>query len=234
MTSNLRARTLAPMVVATLAGGVLFTGAAPAGAITADGTAVTARVLQDSCGSCGRNLIANPGADAGASADGETVPVPHWAQHGKFTAANYSWSGGDFSSTSPRPRNHGKNYFYGGPANTKSSATQLVTVKGSGVRTGKVTYKLSGWLGGYATQADQATLTASFRNKHGKQLAVATLGPVTVKNRHGVSGLFHRAAKGTVPAKTRQVLLTLVMKRAEGNYNDGLADSLSLKFKDPR
>lgn len=186
------------------------------------------------CKSCGHNLIANPSAEAGVAGDGDKVAVPGWKQHGEFTVTSYRSPGGDVSASSPGPKNGGANYFYGGSSNAKSWATQKIKIPASGVRTGKVRYRLSAWLGGYATQADRATLTASFRDKKGRQLAVAKVGPVTEADRHGVSGMALRKAKGAVPAKTRRVVIKLVMVRAEGDYNDALADVLSLVFKQRR
>jgi hypothetical protein len=227
---------LAVVVAAAAVGGI---PASAATAATTPGARVSAPVaahassaaVKAACTSCGHNLIANPSAEAGKGGGGEKVPVPGWTQHGQFTAASYAWPGGDVDGTSAGPKNRGANYFYGGPSNTRSWATQTVKVAKSGVKTGKVRYTLSGWFGGYETQADQAVLTASFRNAKGKQLATAKIGRVSSADRDGVSKLLRRKTKGKVPAKTRQVVVTLVMTRAEGDWNDGIADSLSLVLK---
>ena len=70
------------------------------------GTTVAAvqRTAAASCSDCGRNLILNPGAEAGPGTSSDSVvKVPDWKQTGGFTAADYSWSGGDISATSPGP-----------------------------------------------------------------------------------------------------------------------------------
>src|ERR1700733_10606448 len=80
------------------------------------------------CHACGRNLIANPGADAGkGTATDSVVKVPDWKQTGAFTAAQYAWDA-DLSTTTPGPTKRGKNYFYGGPSDLISTGTQVITV----------------------------------------------------------------------------------------------------------
>jgi hypothetical protein len=183
------------------------------------------------CASCGHNLIKNAGAEAckGANADVK-VKVPGWKATKNFTAARYTWSEGDLSPTTHGPKHRGKNYFYGGPDSTKSSGLQIVTVAASGVSGGKVTYKLSGWLGGYSTQGDRAILDASFEKANGTVLATTSIGPVSEAARNGTSELLPRSTSGKVPAGTRRVALTLVMSRGSGSDNDGMADNLSLVF----
>jgi hypothetical protein len=184
------------------------------------------------CPSCGHNLIANPGAEAGKGANSDTrVKVPDWKQTGGFTATLYTWDGGDVNAKSAGPKDRGKNYFYGGPAAAKSTGTQLFRVAAGGIGSGKVRYALSGWLGGYSSQGDYATLTVTFENAKGKALASAKIGPVTEAQRKGVSKFLFRSKAGAVPAGTRLVQVKLVMIREAGSDNDGLADNLGLTFK---
>jgi hypothetical protein len=91
-------------------------------------------------------------------------------------------------------------------------------------------YELSGWLGGYSSQGDDCTLTATFESAAGTPLASATIGPVTAAQRHDNSELVLRRKSGSVPAGTRSVKLVLVMVRDAGSDNDGMADTLSLVF----
>jgi len=185
-----------------------------------------------SCPSCGTNLILNPGAEQGKGTTSDSkVKVPHWKATGGFTAAQYAWSGGDVSASSPGPKDRGKNYFYGGPDAAKSTGTQVDSIAAGGVSGGKVHFTLSGWLGGYSTQGDYATLTVTFLSGKGKALSSTTIGPVTEAQRHGVSKFLFRTKSGTVPAATRGVRLMLKMVREEGSDNDGLADNLKLTFK---
>jgi hypothetical protein len=190
--------------------------------------AVVQRAAAASCSACGQNLILNPGAEAGPGTSSDSVvKVPDWKQTGGFTAAEYSWSGGDISATSPGPSARGKNYFYGGPAAATSTGMQLITLAPGAASSGKLVYVLSGWLGGYSDQGDDATLYASFEGPNGKAISKSQIGPVTAAQRNGTELLF-RHVSGPVPATTQAVLVQLVMQRFSGSDNDGMADNLSL------
>jgi hypothetical protein len=181
--------------------------------------------------SCGHTLIVNPGAEKGMGANGDLkVKTPGWKQASNFTEVLYTWSAGDVKPTSKGPKQRGKNYFYGGPDNAKSSGTQVIKITAKGVGSGKVHYALSGWLGGFSSQSDNATLFVTFENSKGKAVGTTQIGPVTESQRHGVSEMLQRKANGVVPGSTRGVLVKLVMKRTDGSDNDGLADNLSLEF----
>jgi hypothetical protein len=183
------------------------------------------------CPACGRNLIANPGAEAGKGADADVVvKVPDWVGTGAFTAAQYAWSGGDLTATTPGPTKRGKNYFYGGPSALVSTGTQFIKVGTAGISAGRVTYVLNGWLGGYLDQGDNAKLIATFESSSGSALKTAQIGPVTAAQRHDVTGLFFRQGTGKVPAATEKIKVELVMTLLEGGDNDGMADNLSLIF----
>jgi hypothetical protein len=182
------------------------------------------------CHACGRNLIANPGAEAGKGTTTDSVvKVPDWKQTGAFTSAQYAW-GADLSTTTPGPTKRGKNYFYGGPSSMISTGTQVITVGTGGISAGRVSYVLSAWLGGYSDQPDNARLIITFESSAGTLLKTTTLGPVTVAQRHDVSGLFFRQSTGKVPATTEKIKVELLMTLLEGGDNDGLADNLSLVF----
>lgn len=212
---------------------LLITAASAAvAAIVPVAAASASQATTNPCPSCGHNLIVNSNAEAGKGANSDTkVKVPGWKQTGSFTATLYTWSGGDVSPTSPGPKHRGKNYFYGGPAAAKSTGTQVVTVAARGISSGKVHYTLSGWLGGFASQSDNAVLTVTFRNGKGKTIGSAHIGPVTEAQRKGTSEMLFRSHGGVVPAGTRSLQIRLVMTRTDGSDNDGLADNLSLVFK---
>lgn len=183
------------------------------------------------CPSCGHNLIVNPGAEQGKGANGDVkVKTPGWKQTKNFTETLYTWSSGDVSPTSKGPKQRGKNYFYGGPDSAKSTGTQLIKITAKGVGSGKVHYALSGWLGGFSSQGDNATLVVTFENSQGKVVGTTKIGPVTAAQRKDVSEMLLRKTSGVVPASTRNVQVQLIMKRTDGSDNDGLADNLSLAF----
>jgi hypothetical protein len=197
------------------------------------GLAVGAAAPGVTCHACGRNLIANPGADAGKGANGDVVvKVPNWQATGDFSAEQYA-SSEDLSPTSPGPAKRGANYFYGGPYATQSTGSQVIKVGTSGITSGKITYVLSAWLGGYADQGDYTTLTATFESSAGKAISKVTMGPVTAAQRHDISELLARQRTGVVPASTAKIKIELVMVKLVGGDNDGLADNLSLVFSTP-
>ncbi len=177
------------------------------------------------------NLIRDPGLEQ-AKPDTATdkVPTPGWSRvkGSQFTAV--AWGNGSPGKSSPGPKNRGKNYFSGGNFGATSGATQLdsLTHYTRLIRSGLAEFKLSGWLGGFATQGDHATLTVTWESASGAALGHVTLGPVTEAQRKGISGELFRSKAGRVPAGARQALFTLRMIREAGEYNDGSADNLSL------
>lgn len=181
------------------------------------------------------NLIVNGNAEAATgSADGTPVPTPGWASTGGATAAQYGVDGwrGWPALTDPGPPDRGLNLFSGGPSDALSSLTQIVNVSqfASSIDTGHVTYALSGWLGGWEDQGDNATLTVTFQSSTGSALGTGSIGPVTPANRANATGLLQRSSNGQVPSGTRNVLVSLVMVFTDGTANDGYADDLSLVF----
>jgi hypothetical protein len=181
-----------------------------------------------------KNIILNPGAEAGpGSTDGSTVPVPHWTvkKGSTFTAVQYGASGGFPDSKSPGPKTRGKNFFAGGPNGQPAtqSATQTDSLKAfSGVIAAGAAFTLSGFLGGFADQTDHATVTVTWENSTGASLGTGTIGPVTPGMRKNVTGLLSQSLTGSVPAGSATALVTIKCLRKEGGYNDGYADNLSL------
>jgi hypothetical protein len=175
-------------------------------------------------------LIVNADAEAGlGSSDCGVVPVPGWITQGNFSVYRYDCDGSDPNSI-PGPTNRGLNQFAGGPNNPSSSATQTIDLSSyaAAIDTGHQTYTLSGYLGGWEYQADNATLTINFKNAANTSLGTATIGPVTNVERGYHSALLYRKINGLVPALSRKVDVTLQMTRYEGAYNDGQADNLFL------
>ena len=214
------------------------------------------------CSPNAANLIANPGAEAGPGTENDSVVnVPSWTATGTFTAAAYAWPDGDLSATTPGPTCRGENYFYGGNGSSGatppgaqvtqvSTGTQVITLTQAGITTGKVTYVLSGWLGGYLDQGDDAALYLTWwsgQNAGGQPLSATVkyiagfphglfvstqIGPVTLAQRSDNNTdnteLLFRGVSGLVPAAARSAKLVLVMDRYVGDDNDGMADNLSL------
>jgi hypothetical protein len=181
----------------------------------------------------GTNLIVNGGAEAGkAATDSTLVDIPGWTREGNFQVMAYG-AGGCPSLTDPGPKDRGNNFFFGGPSNPASSASQTIDVStlSSVLAKGTVTFSLSAYLGGYESQKDHTALLVSFRDRAGRTLLTVTLGPVTAAQRKGITGLLPVSKTGRVPAGTQTVVIFMKMVRTDGSDNDGSADNLSLVFK---
>jgi hypothetical protein len=183
------------------------------------------------CGVCGKNLIKNPGAEAGAgiTAVGAFGAVPGWTNEaGQFGAASYVFPNGWFSKTSKGSPKRGKHYFFGGTTPEAVSAKATIgkqTIKLPAAAAGrKVT--LGGWLGNYGTgpTANMTQVRAEFADASGAVLARLRIGNDTT-----ISGtdMAFRSRKGTIPQAATQVTI-LVSFIAGNNYKLAGADDLSL------
>ncbi|HEX3641541.1 MAG TPA: hypothetical protein VHV10_09640, partial [Ktedonobacteraceae bacterium] len=97
------------------------------------------------------------------------------------------------------------NYFAGGPAintdNTTTSVTQTIDVSpaATAIDDGKIPFTLSGYLGGYSDQDDNAVLTIQFQDAAHQQLGKASIGPVMASDRQSLTSILQRSTNGTVP-----------------------------------
>jgi hypothetical protein len=179
-----------------------------------------------------QNLIFNGDAEYERGYEGyEGVPdswLPGWVDPGELTVVRYDSPNGYPTSTGPGPSNRGSNFFAGGATTQDTYATWTVDVSplAAGIDAG-ANYRLAGWLGGYSIQDDAVSLTASFRDAGGIELAQTKIGPVVSSDRGGVTGLFDRSTSSDVPSGTRQIEVRLEATRVTGS-NDGYADNLSL------
>lgn len=170
----------------------------------------------------GSNLIVNGDAESGTTGWSSVDSNP------LFDAVEYgsNW----VLPSQPGPADRGSYLFVGGSGNAYAAGNQQINLGSfSGdIAAGKVSYSLSGWLGGWTSQTDNALLQASFLDNQGDLLGIAALGPVTPEDRNNITGLFHFSTGGLVPTGTASVSVTLDMERFSGGDNDGYADNLSL------
>jgi hypothetical protein len=198
------------------------------GAVVATALAVAMTAAAAACAVCGKNLIKNPGADAGlgVTAVGASGLVPGWTiAAGQFGAASYTFPNGWFSARSKGPAKRGKNYFFGGTTTEATTApasigTQTIALPKSAVGR-KAT--LSGWLGNYVENRSQ--VRAEFMDATGAVLSRVRIGPaVTIAG----SDMALRSRNGKVPAGTTQVKVSVIFSGGGVAYKLAGADSLSL------
>ena len=189
---------------------------------TATATAGTA-----ACAICGKNLIKNPGAEAGLGimAVDASGAVPGWTNvAGEFGAASYAFPNGWFSARSTGPKNRGKNYFFGGTTGAAVAAQATI-----GKQTIKLpaavgrTATLSGWLGNYSKNTAQ--VRAQFEDAAGKLLSAVRIGPDTT-----IAGtnMTARSRSAKVPVGAKQVTVVVTFAGGGANYKLAGADALSL------
>jgi hypothetical protein len=181
------------------------------------------------CGICGKNLIKNPGADAGAgiTSVGAYGAVPGWTiAEGQFGAASYTFANGWFSVRSKGSPKRGKNYFFGGTSQTAITAKASVgtqTIKLPAAAAGRKV-ALGAWLGNYPNNFTK--VRAEFADAGGAVLAKLSIGLDTT-----ISGtdMAFRSRKGTVPRGATQVTVVVTFGNPKQNqYNLAGADDLSL------
>jgi uncharacterized protein (TIGR03437 family) len=184
----------------------------------------------------GSNLIVNSGAEIGTpgSTDGIALDVPSWVRTAYFSTDSYTDEGGDLSPTTPGPTDRGTAYFWGGSGEQQSAYQDIdLSSTSSLIDKGGVTYNLSAWIGGYADQNDNSTITVQFMDWTGKVLGSGSSGPVLAVDRSNESSLLQRSASGPVPSGTKMARITITIVRTDGSDNDGLADNLSLRLSAP-
>jgi len=171
--------------------------------------------------SYGNNLIINGNAENG------TTGWSAIADDALFSSVAYgpNW----VQPTQPGPVDRGSSLFVGGSGWSYAAGTQTIDLSGysSAIASGQVSFSLTGWLGGWAAQGDNAIFQASFLDIAGNELGSATLGPLSPADRNEISGLFYQEALGLLPTGTTQVRFVLDMERQGGGDNDGYADNLS-------
>lgn len=163
----------------------------------------------------GSNLIVNGDAEAGATGwtgfDGYSL----------FQSVNYgsNW----VLPTQPGPADRGGSMFAGVGAQAAGFQTlALGALAGQALH-----YDLSGWLGGWQAQGDNALLYVSFLDAADNEIGHAVIGPVRPADRGNQTGLFFQSTSGELPANTATLMFSLSMERLGGGDNDGYADNLS-------
>ena len=168
-------------------------------------------------------------SELGAPDNNAVVKPTGWETTGQFTAVQYGASGGFPDLKTPGPDNRGKSLFEGGNV-AKSTAQQTIALGAlsTGIDAGTVTYNFSAWIGGWQSQGDNGVVSVQFRDAAGATLATSALGPVTPSQRNTTTSLIKGSRLGKVPKGTRSALISIVISRVTGTYNDGSVDDVAL------
>ncbi len=190
----------------------------------------------------GTNLLANPGAQAGAaSARGwDSVTIPGWqVSSGLPTVVRYGTTHFPVA-IGEWPAVPGGQMFAGGAGGT-ARLRQVVPLRSPAGAPGPggAHYRLSAWLGG--TARSRAAVTVAFLSAAGRVLARQAIGPVGSASAR--AGLVPRAATGTLPHGTASARITLVLATSltdiDGpdspyvGYDRAVADALRFTVSDP-
>ncbi|WP_198045642.1 alkaline phosphatase family protein [Kitasatospora mediocidica] len=179
--------------------------------------------------------IVNPAAESGScqSTEGTGTPAQSWTLTNAPQQVCYGASGGFPTATQgpQAPATPGKAFFDGGDSATASmTQTDSVAAQAAQIATGTLPYTLSAWIGGYASQGDNAGLTATFLSSSGSSLGTASLAPVTASQRGNATALLYESATGTVPVGTVSVRFTVAFQRQAGTGDDGYIDDIAMTF----
>jgi len=174
----------------------------------------------------GANLVANGDAEAGQGVQScPALPqsvVPGWNGSAYYGALQYGTC--SVGSRDPGPVERGKNLLtsYG---NARAWQTVDVTLAKDLIDGGGVTYKFSGWLGGYDDDPSNARASVTFYGASGNTLGTASIGPVTHRDRNDRTVLLERVTEGPLPSGTRGM-------RIENEFEYGESTTTGTTFID--
>lgn len=169
----------------------------------------------------GSNLVVNGDAEAG------TAGWTGYDEYSMFQSVNYgsNW----VLPTQPGPVDRGAHLFAG----LGQYAAGYQTLDFGAATAQPLAFALTGWLGGWASQDDNALFYVQFLDADGSEIGSAALGPVMAADRDNQTGLAYRESDGLVPVGTRKLSFWLSMERLVSSDNDGYADNLSFLLQAP-
>lgn len=163
----------------------------------------------------GQNLIVNGDAEAGVSG---------WTGYSDYNMVQSVDYGNNWVlPTQPGPADRGTKMFAG----FGQYAVGVQTLDLGVPMAQNASYSLSGWLGGWANQGDNALFFVQFLDAANNEIGNAAIGPVTPEDRGNQTGLYYRESVGIMPAGTSRLSFWLSMERLVSGDNDGYADNLS-------
>ena len=91
-----------------------------------------------------------------------------------------------------------------------------------------VKFNLSAWIGGYATQDDNAVVSVTFADASMQVVGNTTsIGPVLAADRASISELLFRQASAFVPVGARSMTVLVTISRSLGTWNQGSVDNIA-------
>jgi hypothetical protein len=169
----------------------------------------------------GSNLVVNGDAEAGTAG---------WSVYDSYSPIQAVDYGDNWVKPSePGPTDRGSQMFTG----TGGMAVGYQMLELGGATTQALGYTLSGWLGGWAAQGDNALFYVSFLGEDGMEIGSAAIGPVYPADRGNTTGLWYQQALGLLPVGTAALGFWLSMERQGGGDNDGYADNLAFVLQAP-
>jgi hypothetical protein len=168
------------------------------------------------------NLLQNAGA--------EDQSMAHWS--GTVLPFNYGFE--NYPSRAVGDQYTGGCYFFSSGSHVASNASSSQSVDLHNVPEivgGNVVATLSGYLGGFEAQEDNARVQVDFLDHDGGAVGnPIVIGPVTASDRGGKTNLLHRLAGGTVPTRATAARVTIILTNVSGGATDGYADNLSFSL----
>jgi uncharacterized protein (TIGR03437 family) len=173
----------------------------------------------------GTNLVVNGGAEAGPGLPITSIApyVPGWSTKYGATVAPYGGSRW-IAPSDPTPVDRGVNLFAGWVDGSSSYQDIDVAPAASLIDAGQVTYQISAWLGGIASN-QSPTLTYTFFDWSDKPLA--TIGKLVAAG-HAGTALVQTSHADTLPPGTRRVRIDMSFASA-----DSLADNIVFTLDAP-
>lgn len=184
-----------------------------------------------------QNLIVNPGAEIGVQS--ENGDLPGWTRIDGLSAPRaiaYSDNGQSASPSGPGSKERGLRLFASGalsrPRGPTSGLQQSISLDDEwkrAIQEGRVTARLSAFLGGSAQTQSTATVTATFSDAGGQQTAQLLLPTVGPLERGGKTGLFPVDVGQRVPQGTQMIRVNLSFTGKDRNVDaQAFADNLQL------
>ena len=179
------------------------------------------------------NLLVNGDAEVHRCTEDWTAqtPIPGWrVVRGAASVLCYSaFHTAHETALTPSEVTQGKALFGAPGADTDIEQDIDVSRAASAIDRDRVTFSLSGWLGGWRDRPERAVLTALFLDaQHHASGDPVVIADVDAAARANKTGLLQRHASGPVPRGTRTIVVSVQFLSGMPSFHNVYADNLSL------